>query len=295
MSQQWQRIIRVTVSGKGGSATFDGTQTPNPGFEIGFSGTKTIGSKQNTFNVDITNLSKSSRNKMGEEWDQLILEFGYKSTGASVLFKGAIRDVSHSKDSNDITTTIECGDGDKGVNKGAVSKTFPKGTKPKEVAEYLQKNMPGVDKGKMEGLDDLPAFKRPVSVFGYAASEMDTLGRQFGFYWNIHNEKMNTVKNDKHLGEAVIISSETGLIGVPTETDKGLKFKCLANPRIVPAFLCDVRSNFLDEGSGRDKRQSDYGGGIIRVSSAAFSGHSRSDEYFCEVEGNRVQGDKVAK
>lgn len=301
MTRQWLRRVRLTVSGSGGSVSFDGTQdlqsgqVESGGFKIGFNVAKTIGSKQNTASITIWNLTKSNRNKLGEEFDKVKLEVGYKDSGLSLLYEGDIRDVTHTKDSADVQSSIECGDGDKAVNKGAVSKTFPSGTKPKAVMEYLISQMPGARKGKIVGIDDAPAFKRPVTVYGWSAQEMDKMGRHTGSYWNIHNGEVNVVKNDKHLGEAAIVSSETGMIGIPEETDKGIKFKALLNTKIVPGRLVDVRSGFLDDTSGRDKRASDAGGGLFRVASATFTGDTRAEEFFVEVEANRVQGDKVVK
>lgn len=295
MARQWLRLVRVTVSGSGGSAIFDGGQAPADGFKIDFTVSKGIGSKQNTATVTLWNLTKSNRSKLGEEFDQITLEVGYKDTGLSTIFKGQIRDVTHDKSSPDISSAIECGDGDEGVNKGAASKTFPAGTKPKEIVEHLRDQMPKVEKGEIVGLDDLPAYRRPVTVFGWSARELDQLGREHGFYWSIQNGKFNAVKNTKHLGGDIVVSRESGMIGIPQETDKGVKVKTLLNPRIEPGKTIEVKSDFLDEESGKDKRDSDAGGGKFRVQSVTHSGSSRGDEFYTEADANRVQGDEVTK
>lgn len=296
MTKLWNRIVKVTVAGKGGSATFDGRQFPQAGLKIGFDVTKTIGSSQNTGTVTVTNLSKSRRNMLGEEYDTLELTVGYNDDGGSLLLKGNIRDVKHQKDSPDVVSTIEIGDGDKGVNEGAASKTFKAGTKPKEIVEYLVKQMPGVEIGQLKGLDDLAAYKRPVTLFGYAANELNELGRQHKFYWSIQNGKFEAVANDKFIDDGVIlVSQETGLIGIAEPTDKGVKFKCLINTRLLPGRKVKVQSDFIDETSGREKRDSDDGGGLFRVSSAHFSGDSRDAPFFVEVDANRIQGEKVVK
>ena len=69
----------------------------------------------------------------------------------------------------------------------------------------------------------------------------------------------------------------------------------LIDTRIIPGRLVDVRSDFLDTKSGRDKRSSDDGGGKFRVATANFSGDSRDAPFFVEVEAHRVQGEKVKK
>lgn len=296
MTRLWNRVVRVKVSGKGGSATFDGRQIPEAGLKIGFDVTKTLGSSQNTGTVTVWNLSKSRRNMLGDEYDKLELYVGYNEDGeGSLLLTGAIRDVKHTKDAPDICSTIEVGDGDKGVNKGSASKTFKAGTKPKEVVDYLVKRMPDVEMGKTKGLDDLPAYKRPITVFGFAANALNALGRQHLFYWSIQNGKFEAMKNDQHLGDTVLVSKETGMIGIAEPTDKGVKFKSLINTRIIPGRQVQVKSDFLDETSGRDKRDSDAGGGLFRVSSAQFTGDSRDAPFYVEVEANRIQADKVVK
>lgn len=292
---KWKRRVRLTISGSGGGAVFEGSQAPEDGFKIDFTVSKTLGSKQNSGSVTIWNLTKSNREKLGEEFTKLKLEVGYGDNAYAVLVEADIRDVEHDKSSPDISSQMTFGDGDKGVTKGAVSKTFKAGTKPKEVMQYLVKNMPGLEMGKVKGLDDLPAYKRPVTVYGWAAPNMDKVGRERKLYWNIDKNKVNIVKNDEHLGQCAVISKETGMIGVPQETDKGIKVKALIEADVVPGFMIKVESNFLDLSSGRDKRQSDAGGGEFRVNAVTFSGGTRDDMFYMEIEANRVQGGKVVK
>lgn len=291
MTRQWMREIEVTISGSAGTITVKD-------LKIDFSVEKSIGSKQNTATISVWNLTKSHRKQLGEEFDQIELKVGYRDGPKTMLFKGSIRDVTHTKETADIQSEIECGDGDEGIGKGAVSKTFDAGTKPKEIIEYVVKEMPKTDLGKLtKGIDRLPAFARPVSLFGWGFQALDALGRQHGFYWSVQNGEVEVVKNDEVIedGGPIVISSDTGMIGIPEVTDKGVKVKALLNAKIMPGRQIDVRSNFLDEDSGRDKRKSDEGGGLFRVSSCTFSGSNRSEEFYVEVEGNRVEGGKVRK
>jgi ethanolamine utilization microcompartment shell protein EutS len=286
--RQWKRVVEVTISGKAGTLTVRD-------LTITFSVSKSIGSKQNTATISIMNLTKSHRRQIGEEFDKIELKAGYEGGPLSTIFKGDIEDVEHTKDTADVKSEMTCGDGNEGVQKGAVSKTFPAGTKPKAIIEYLQSEMPGTTKGEMKGIDDLPAYKRPVSLYGWAAREMDKLGREHGFYWSIQNGEVEAVKNDQVLSRTTVVSKETGMIGIPTVTDKGVRIKALLNSEIAPGRTIDVRSDFLDEASGKDKRKSDDGGGLFRVSEVTFSGTNRGEEFYVEAEGNRIEGSKVVK
>lgn len=286
--RQWKRVVEVTVSGKAGSITVRD-------LKIEFSVSKSIGSKQNTATISIWNLTKSHRRQLGEEFDKIELKAGYAEGGVSTIFKGSIRDVTHTKESADIKSEMDCGDGDEGIGKGAVSKTFPAGTKPKAIIEHIVGEMPDTTKGEMKGIDELPAYKRPVSIYGWGFRELDKLGREHGFYWSIQNGEFQAVKNDKTLQGTTLVSKETGMVGIPEVTDKGCKVKALLNPNIAPGRMIDVRSDFLDEASGKDKRKSDDGGGIFRVADVTFSGTNRGEEFYVEAEGNRVEAGKVVK
>lgn len=288
MARKWIRELRVTVSGAGGSATFTDLR-------IDFDITKTIGSKQNTGSVTIYNLSAKRRGQLGEEFDTIEVEAGYRGGDKAIILNANIRDVRHTKETADIKTTIECGDGDKGVNKGAHSKTYPKNTKPIEIVRDLVQQMPGVKLGRMEGLDELPAYKRPVSVFGWAHRELDQLSREHKFYWSIQNGVFQAIAHDRDLGGTVIISKETGMVGIPEITDKGVHVKTLLEPQIAPGTRIDVRSGFLDSNSGRDKRATDQGGGLFRVATVKFTGSNRDQAYYADIEANRIQGSKVVK
>lgn len=286
--RQWKRVAEVTVSGKAGTLTVRD-------LKIDFSVSKSIGSKQNTATIAVWNLTKSHRRQLGEEFDKIELKVGYQGGPLSTIFKGSIRDVTHTKETADVKSEMDCGDGDEGIGKGAVSKTFPAGTKPKEIIEHIVGEMPETTKGEMRGVDDLPAYKRPVTIYGWGFRELDKLGREHGFYWSIQSGEFQAVKNDQTLQGTTVISKETGMIGIPEVTDKGCKVKALLNPEIAPGRMIDVRSDFLDEASGNDKRKSDDGGGIFRVADVTFSGTTRGDEFYVEAEGNRVEAGKVVK
>lgn len=88
---------------------------------------------------------------------------------------------------------------------------------------------------------------------------------------------------------AVLISDTTGILGAATPTGKGVKFTCLIIPGLKPGRLADVRSHFLDTGSGRakEKRSTDAGGRLFRIATIAYSGSSREDEFHADLARRR--------
>lgn len=279
-------------------ASFNGGYTVNPGgiskheIKIAFSISKGISSSANTAEIEIWNLRESSRNSMGKEFDEVTLEAGYMppqggSGNVGVIFKGNIRDVEHTRDGSNIITRISCGDGDKALRKATISKSYRKGTPVKEVVEDIYKELEkqGVKRGEFKFPDDMEeTFKRPYATCGSCAREMDTIGRGRQFYWNIQNGTMEVVPGNGFIGTIVSITPESGMIGVPTITDNGVKVSALLNPEIRPNRRVQVESQVLEMNAAN---------GVYRVSQCDYSGDNREGEFRVDVTGESVQGGKV--
>lgn len=278
-------------------ATFNGGFTVNPGginqhdLRIGFSVTKSISSSENTASITLYNLSESTRNSMGKEFDEVTLEAGYMppngGSNVGIIFKGTIQDVEHRREGDDIVTTIECGDGDKAIRKAFTNKSYPKGTKVEDVVNdaYKELEKQGVTKGEWKFPDDMePTFKRPYATCGSCKTELDTLGRGKGFYWNIQNGAMEIIPGDGFIGMVTLISPKTGLIDTPTITDNGCKFKTMMDPEIRPNRRVKIESSVI---------QMNADGGIYRVSQATYSGDNGTGDFFVSGIGEAVKGGKV--
>lgn len=90
-----------------------------------------------------------------------------------------------------------------------------------------------------------------------------------------------------------MLSKDSGLIGTPDITDKGIKAKALINPSIAPGRRVDIQSDFLNE--GRQYGKTDNGGGLFRVADCQYTGSNMDNDYYVEFDGNRIQGKKVVK
>lgn len=293
MTRLYLRKARVTLSGAGGGVVV-GERPADPMKEplkVAFSCEASISGSPNTATIDIWNLASSTRNSVGKEFDQIQLDAGYTETlygqgNVAILFKGYIRDVEHRREGVDIITHIECGDGDKAYREGVVNETMDEGTKPKDMVEKLYSKMEGVQRGDMLGLDDLPAYKRPVTLYGPVSREMNKLGRSHGFYWSIQNGVLETIPADGYIPQEVIVSPQTGMIGVPTITDSGIKVACLLNPQIRPNRVIIVQSETLEMNTGEASAR-------FRVDQASYSGDNRDGDFKVEIQGTKITGGKA--
>ena len=286
--RQYLRKARVTFN--------NGALIVNPGgmnlheMKVEFNVSKGLESSQNTASISIWNLKEAHRNAVGKELDDVVLEAGYLPPegggNVGIIFAGQMRDVEHRRDGPDIITTISCGDGDRAFRRATISKTFPAGTKVETVVEEIFKQMEaeGLKRGEWKFPDDMPPFKRPYSMCGSCAREMDRLGRSRGFYWSSQNGVMEVVPGDGTIGGIVLISPQSGMVDTPTITDNGIKVSALLNPEIRPGRRVRIESDVLEMNAE---------GGVYRVSQCTFRGSNRDGDFIVEIHGEAVKGGKV--
>jgi hypothetical protein len=285
--RQFLRKVRVTFNG---GFVVNPADTVGVELRVAFSASRTISGSANPFEIKIFNLNAGHRNSVGKEFDEVQLEAGYVPPegggNLGIIAKGFVRDVQHDRDGPDIITTLTCGDGDKAFRKAAISKTFPTGTPVKDIVEEIYGKMQpfGVEKGEWKFPDDIRTIKRPYSICGGCARELNVLGRSNDFYWSVQNGVMEVIPADDHLAGSVLISAETGMIGSPTITDNGVKVKCLLNPGIRPNRTVIVKSEVLEMNAEDD---------TYRVSQVDFSGDNQTGDFVADVHGEAISGGKV--
>lgn len=280
MAEKYIRIVKATFSGSGSLVVED--------LKIEFQIEKTISGVPNSGTVSVYNLSPQNRQALGKEFDSVQLEAGYQGTGTGIILKGAIREVFHSREGQggvDIKSEVKVGDGDKADRTGVVAKTYPTGSKIKDIVTDIHKEgMPGISLGELKGLDDLPATRRPLTLVSGTRRAMDQLGRSNNFYWNYQNEALEIIPADGYLDQRVVISPRTGMIGTPTVSDKGINVECLLDPAIRPNRVIEVLSDTLKM---NDKP------GVYRINGVTYSGDNRDGPFNCQVEGETINGGKV--
>jgi hypothetical protein len=62
---------------------------------------------------------------------------------------------------------------------------------------------------------------------------MNNIAKQCNGNWWYENNQVNIVPDDKYIEEAIVLNSQTGLIGMPQQTmGAGVNVRCLINPNI---------------------------------------------------------------
>jgi len=285
------RKVILTLTGGGGGLTINANLSSMHDLKIGFDIKKTVSGSPNTGAIEVWNLAGGNRRKLKSEFDRISLEAGYQGQIGSrgnvgIIFDGFIRDVEHVRDGPDIISRIECGDGDKASRQGVIAKTWPAGTKPKAIVTDLHAEMPEVDLGVIDGLDDAPAYRRPVTMVGPVTRGMDQIARTHGLLWSVQDGALEVIPADGYIDDVVVLSQGSGLVGIPTITDNGVRLTALLNPQIRVNRVIEVRSDILDENDA---------GGRFRVSAVDFAGDNRDGDFVAQVTGERISDGRIPR
>jgi hypothetical protein len=119
------------------------------GLRMQFTASKTLDKAPNTAEINVFNLSETSRKGMQTMGANVTLQAGYEDIASqAVVFSGNARYISHRLDGPDWVTKIECGDGEQAFAGDTVSEAFAEGTPIVKALEYVSKKMK-VDKGNL--------------------------------------------------------------------------------------------------------------------------------------------------
>lgn len=182
----------------------------------------------------------------GEVW----LQAGYDGNFGTI-FRGNVIQVRVGRESPvDTYLDITAGDGDFAYGFAQMRRTFAAGSSVKDhVNAALEAMGPyGVTRGWIP--DDLPDTPLPRGkvMFGPARKHLETAGRTGDFDWSILNGKLNTVPTRAYLpGDAVVVTSATGMIGVPEQQLDGIHVRTLLNPSIAARRVLQLSNKSIQE------------------------------------------------
>lgn len=190
----------------------------------------------NIADIKVYNLDEQTAIQIRKEFTQVILQAGYPGN-FGVIFKGNIKQVIIGRESaTDTFIEIMAGDGDRAYNFAIVNTTIAAGaTQQDQVkAAVTSMNSKGVTQGQTgEGSLNEKELPRGKVMYGSSRKYLTNVADNSGASWSIQDEKVNFVAQKGYLpGERVVLTSKTGMIGTPEQTNVGVNVKCLLNPNI---------------------------------------------------------------
>lgn len=228
MSRNWIRALQLQVGGSGG-------QDDLSGMRVRFLVRASTSQTPNAAEIRVYNLSKDHASRLTKEGEftALRLSAGYRDN-VGVIYGGSVIQGQSGRE-NPVDTFVDfyCRDGDKAYNWGVVNKTFAAGSKQRDHVEEVLKVFKklGVEEGTIKGLSDIK-YPRAVTLYGMARDVLRTIAHSNDASWWIENGKLNHVPNkEEGDGQSFVLNENTGLIGMPVETQQGIIVTALINPK----------------------------------------------------------------
>ena len=245
MTQQYLRSYSLVVAPENGQQALDLSQ-----FHMKFSIHQGDIQTPNVMNVRIYNVSEQTaqrlQNKPTSEFSRVVLQGGYEGS-AGIIFDGNIKYVrSGHETAVDSYIDIVAADGDAAYNFAGVNVTLAAGWTPNDVINACLQAMGSVSPPVVAGsFPDYSALKglRAKVLYGICRDILRETARSVGASCSIQNGRLNFVPLAGALpGDAVELTSASGLIGFPVQTANGINVRSLLNPRIGPAGTIQVNN-----------------------------------------------------
>jgi hypothetical protein len=245
MARRFKRAAAVTLTANGESVVIRDLRMR---FEV----VKTLEAEPNSCKITINNLAEPTRTFLEQKPVSVRLDVGYEDSPLQRLFIGDITWAPSYRARAGWETVIEAGDGQAKYKYARVSRSFRQGTRARDAIEELARAL------DVTVPRNLPAgtereFLAGAVLDGSAAKQMTRVLARAGLEWSIQDGQLQILEpTGVRAGEALLISSDTGMIGVPelsspAEAGKPptLSVRTLLEPDATPGARIVLQSRSL--------------------------------------------------
>jgi hypothetical protein len=190
-----------------------------------------------TAEIRIYNLSDETAAGVIRDYNTVVLQAGYIHGRYGVIFAGTIKQYKRGRESAiDSYLDLYCADGDAGWNQSFQMRGFrageTDGEKQRKYAEDHAKASGGSVGTLQAGtIGGVKTARRGGVDWGATSDLMREHGRTTGSSWSMQHGKIQNIANTSYApGDIVLINVETGMIGVPEQTQEGIAVTTLLNP-----------------------------------------------------------------
>jgi hypothetical protein len=203
------------------------------------------GSKPNEATITIANLSEFTIRYLEQPDQVLQLLAGEAAVGQ--LFAGTVisRGVVTKNDIPNRVTTIKAADGRRVWRDTTYSASYPPGTAVNVVVADLIAAS-GLPLGHLDPIPTLQ-FSAGWAYSGRWRGALAEVLLPLGYYYTIQDQALYVLNGTLIApGNVPVITPQTGLIGSPMRTKKGVNVNVVLNPTIRPAWGLQLKSEFFD-------------------------------------------------
>lgn len=227
----------------------------------------------NTAEIRVYNLADETVKKIKGEFQVVTVQAGYEDTGVfGIIFQGSIKQFRVGKESA-ITSYLDilAADGDVAYNNAILKQTLAAGSTILQHAQAAVGAMGAVSPNAItlnpNSQKALQAFggmlPRGKVLFGMARTIMKSTAERLNATWSIQNGVVQVLPLNQYLpGQAVVLSALTGVVGIPEQTDEGIKIKTLLNPKLRIGGQVQIDNKSINQASAASPNVSQIGAGL---------------------------------
>lgn len=254
-------------------------------FRIKFSVKRSESQTPNAADIRVYNVSQETAIRIRKEFTTVLLQAGYNDN-YGVIFQGNIKQVIIGRESaTDTFIDIIAGDGDQAYNYAIVKTSIAAGSNLKTQVDAAIGAMAsrGVTQGFIGELSQVNLPRGKV-MYGNARNYLRDITQTAEASWSIQNGKVNIVDKKSYLpGTQVVLTSTTGMIGTPQQTNDGVNVKCLLNPLInISGRIYIEESSILQQKLNLDQIAL-AGGNVKRVNELSIKRLNAEGSYYVLV------------
>jgi hypothetical protein len=244
VSQNYIRSCHVTFAYIGKTYTCDMNA-----IRVRFGIKKESMPQPNIATIRLTNQNRDLAKRL-TEGSGVIISAGYLDN-EGVIFQGELRFAMYGRENpTDTMTTVIAADGGQAKTYATVSKTLPPGSTPKDIVDTAISSLSnfGVTLGFVgQGVNlSTPVYPRSIALMGMAYKLLEDVAKSKGATVSTQDTQVHMATPDDVLpGEAFILNSGTGLIGMPTLTIGGVYARSLINPRLKVNGLVHIDQSLI--------------------------------------------------
>lgn len=189
------------------------------------------------------------------EFGQVVLQAGYDNQ-FGVIFKGTVMQYRVGReDSLNSYLDILAADGDSAYSFGVANVTLEKGATVIDAVRAGISSMHenGVSEGYVaSGTGGV--LPRGKVLFGMARDYVRRGAFMLKSSWSIQDGKINIIPLDGYRpGEVLQLNAGTGMVGIPEQTQNGINFKMLLNPRLSVGNAVQIDNRLINQLVQKDK------------------------------------------
>jgi ribosomal protein S16 len=182
--------------------------------------------------IRVFNLSDATSKKIQKEFTKVSLQAGYQDGPFGLIFIGDVKQIRRGR-VDAVTTYLDilAADADMSYNFGVVNLSLKAGSTPTDHVTQIAKAM-GLKVGYIDGLSTAKLPRGKV-LYGMGRDHLRRIAASNAASYSIQNETLQIIPLTGYMpGEAVVLNSQTGMVGMPEQTQDGIRVQCLLNPNI---------------------------------------------------------------